>query len=219
MHYNYLLAEENPFHTWFNIFDNRTHPKNWVKIITNLTFFPTESWEDNVGHRFVKMHDLIRDTALKITRERHPRFMVKAGVGLMEIPVEQEWTEDMDKFSLMMNNINEIPCVHLQGVRVFQLWFWNIIGLQIHSLSTCMHFSFLICPGIEILRSCQIPYWTWRISLHCCLDSERTSHTCLHWESLMHCGSWTLVGHVLKYLSRCSVNPRMSGEVTKWDNR
>ncbi|GFS39160.1 hypothetical protein Acr_00g0061400 [Actinidia rufa] len=54
------------------------------------------------------------DMALKITREGHPRFMVKAGVGLMEIPAEQEWTEDLDKFSLMMNNINEIPCVHLQ---------------------------------------------------------------------------------------------------------
>ncbi|GFZ04802.1 hypothetical protein Acr_17g0003740 [Actinidia rufa] len=59
--------------------------------------------------RSVKMHDLMRDMALKITKEGHPRFMVKAGVGLKDIPAEQEWTEGLDKVSLMDNCIEEIP--------------------------------------------------------------------------------------------------------------
>ncbi|CAI9760444.1 unnamed protein product [Fraxinus pennsylvanica] len=50
----------------------------------------------------VKMHDLIRDMALKITKDN---CMVKAGLQLKEIPEEQEWKEDLDKVSLMRNNI------------------------------------------------------------------------------------------------------------------
>ncbi|KAL2531061.1 putative disease resistance protein [Forsythia ovata] len=45
----------------------------------------------------VKMHDLIRDMALGITK-RNRRYMVKAGLNLREIPAVQEWTEDLDKF-------------------------------------------------------------------------------------------------------------------------
>ncbi|GFZ04800.1 hypothetical protein Acr_17g0003720 [Actinidia rufa] len=56
-----------------------------------------------------EMHDLIRDMALKITKAGHPRFMVKAGVGLKDIPAECEWTEDLDMVSLMDNCIEEIP--------------------------------------------------------------------------------------------------------------
>ncbi|CAA2950215.1 probable disease resistance At4g27220 [Olea europaea subsp. europaea] len=56
----------------------------------------------------VKMHDLIRDMALKITKDN---CMVKAGLQLNEIPEEQEWKEDFDKVSLMRNNIQEISSV------------------------------------------------------------------------------------------------------------
>ncbi|KAL2531044.1 putative disease resistance protein [Forsythia ovata] len=55
----------------------------------------------------VKMHDLIRDMALGITKH-NPRYMVKAGLNLREIPDVQEWTEDLDKISLMKNSIEEI---------------------------------------------------------------------------------------------------------------
>ncbi|GFZ04838.1 hypothetical protein Acr_17g0004100 [Actinidia rufa] len=62
--------------------------------------------------RCVKTHDLMRAMALKITKAGHPRFMVNAGVGLKDIPPEQEWTEDLDKVSLMGNGIEEIPFGH-----------------------------------------------------------------------------------------------------------
>ncbi|KAL8166176.1 hypothetical protein V2J09_007675 [Rumex salicifolius] len=57
---------------------------------------------------FVKMHDLIRDMAIKISRERH-HSMIKAGMQLREVPCLQEWTEKMSKVSLVSNKITEIP--------------------------------------------------------------------------------------------------------------
>ncbi|KAG8502353.1 hypothetical protein CXB51_000293 [Gossypium anomalum] len=59
----------------------------------------------------VKMHDVMRDTALYI-KSSGPRFMVKSGIGLKELPSKQEWGEDLEKVSFMMNNVSEIP-LHL----------------------------------------------------------------------------------------------------------
>ncbi|CAA3018878.1 probable disease resistance At5g63020 [Olea europaea subsp. europaea] len=56
----------------------------------------------------VKMHDLIRDVALKITKDD---YMVKAGLQLKEIPEEQEWKEGLVKVSLMWNRIEGISRV------------------------------------------------------------------------------------------------------------
>ncbi|GLT83868.1 hypothetical protein SLE2022_021350 [Rubroshorea leprosula] len=53
----------------------------------------------------IKMHDVVRDMALRIG----PQFMVKAGMGLTEIPDEHEWTENLEKVSLMENQISDIP--------------------------------------------------------------------------------------------------------------
>ncbi|KAJ0007193.1 hypothetical protein Pint_30409 [Pistacia integerrima] len=58
--------------------------------------------------RCVKMHDLIREMALDIT-SKSPLFMVKAGEKLQELPREQEWKENLEKASLMRNNISKIP--------------------------------------------------------------------------------------------------------------
>ncbi|KAJ0074726.1 hypothetical protein Patl1_34799 [Pistacia atlantica] len=58
--------------------------------------------------RCVKMYDLIREMALYIT-SMSPLFMVKAGEKLRELPREQEWKENLEKASLMMNDILEIP--------------------------------------------------------------------------------------------------------------
>ncbi|KAL2531080.1 putative disease resistance protein [Forsythia ovata] len=52
------------------------------------------------------MHDLIRDMALTITKH-NPRYMVKLGLELTEIPKIQNWTEDLDKVSLMDNSIHD----------------------------------------------------------------------------------------------------------------
>ncbi|MCD7468908.1 hypothetical protein HAX54_007461 [Datura stramonium] len=67
-----------------------------------------ESGIDSEGNQYVKMHNLIRDMALRITNE-NPMFMVKAGVQLNDVPKEDEWLQNLDKVSLMRNNIAEIP--------------------------------------------------------------------------------------------------------------
>ncbi|KAJ0045643.1 hypothetical protein Pint_04465 [Pistacia integerrima] len=54
----------------------------------------------------VKMHDLVRDMAVHITSQS-PRYLVKAGMQLRELPTEHEWTEDLQKVSLMRNNISK----------------------------------------------------------------------------------------------------------------
>ncbi|KAA3472438.1 putative disease resistance protein [Gossypium australe] len=64
-------------------------------------FFETED------ERCVKMHDLVRDMALHITSAK-PRFFVKAGMGLRGPPNVQEWSEDLEKVSLMRNRELEV---------------------------------------------------------------------------------------------------------------
>ncbi|KAB2063507.1 hypothetical protein ES319_A10G220800v1 [Gossypium barbadense] len=54
----------------------------------------------------IKMHDLVRDMALHITRKR---FLVKAGMQLEELPNEEEWGKDLETVSLMHNSISTIP--------------------------------------------------------------------------------------------------------------
>ncbi|KAH7690214.1 NB-ARC-containing protein [Dioscorea alata] len=52
--------------------------------------------------KYVRMHDLIRDLAINITKEQ---FMVKAGLQLKESPKEEEWVESLERVSLMRNYI------------------------------------------------------------------------------------------------------------------
>ncbi|GLT96091.1 hypothetical protein SLE2022_137380 [Rubroshorea leprosula] len=56
----------------------------------------------------VRMHDLIRDMALDITRTS-PRFLVEAGKSLTELPEKVKCTEDVEKVSVMFNQIEDIP--------------------------------------------------------------------------------------------------------------
>ncbi|XVE50280.1 hypothetical protein DITRI_Ditri01bG0149700 [Diplodiscus trichospermus] len=63
---------------------------------------------ENVKIGFVKLHDLVRDMALRITRVK-PRFLARAGTQLKEIPNVEEWTEDLEKVSLMANKQLQIP--------------------------------------------------------------------------------------------------------------
>ncbi|XP_022764175.1 probable disease resistance protein At1g61300 [Durio zibethinus] len=58
--------------------------------------------------RAVKLHDIVRDMALRITSAR-PRFLVRAGLQLKEIPNVREWNEDLEKVSLMLNWGLQIP--------------------------------------------------------------------------------------------------------------
>ncbi|GKV32630.1 hypothetical protein SLEP1_g41224 [Rubroshorea leprosula] len=56
----------------------------------------------------VRMHDLIRDMALHITKTS-PRFLVEAGKALKELPEKVNCAEGVQKVSLMCNYIKEIP--------------------------------------------------------------------------------------------------------------
>ncbi|XP_058073196.1 disease resistance protein At4g27190-like [Magnolia sinica] len=79
---------------------NRGH-----KILSELKYASMlEGGVDEYNVEYVKMHELVRDLAIDITRSR-PRFMIKAGVELKESPQEQEWAEDAERISLMQNSI------------------------------------------------------------------------------------------------------------------
>ncbi|CAO2835713.1 unnamed protein product [Amaranthus hypochondriacus] len=57
----------------------------------------------------VKMHDLVRDMAISITK-CHPRFIAKSGQQLQEVPEQALWRKDLEKVSLSYNRIHKIPC-------------------------------------------------------------------------------------------------------------
>ncbi|GKU91021.1 hypothetical protein SLEP1_g4951 [Rubroshorea leprosula] len=68
-----------------------------------------EKHQGEVREREVrKMHDVVRDMAIK-SIGRRVGHMVKAGIKLTEIPNEHEWAIDLNKVSLMDNDILEIP--------------------------------------------------------------------------------------------------------------
>ncbi|KAK2631075.1 hypothetical protein EUGRSUZ_L03446 [Eucalyptus grandis] len=61
---------------------------------------------------YLKMHDLVRDMAIKMLGSR---CMVKAGLGLSTLPAQEEWVKDLEKVSLIKNSIEEIPAARQQS--------------------------------------------------------------------------------------------------------
>ncbi|KAL3736192.1 hypothetical protein ACJRO7_025187 [Eucalyptus globulus] len=61
---------------------------------------------------FLKMHDLVRDMAIKTMGSR---CMVKSGLGLRTLPAQEEWVKDLEKVSLIGNLIKEIPATRQQS--------------------------------------------------------------------------------------------------------
>jgi disease resistance protein RPS2 len=66
-----------------------------------------ESFTEELGVQCLRMHDLIRDMALRIASSS-PRFMVKAGVKQESVP-DEDWPEDLEKISFMYSQIRELP--------------------------------------------------------------------------------------------------------------
>ncbi|XP_074319420.1 disease resistance protein UNI-like [Silene latifolia] len=62
---------------------------------------------EKVNNVCVKMHNLIRDMAIRITKVM-PRFMIASGAELKRIPSGNRWGVDLDKVSLMHNSLSEI---------------------------------------------------------------------------------------------------------------
>ncbi|GKV27439.1 hypothetical protein SLEP1_g36611 [Rubroshorea leprosula] len=124
----------------------------------------------------VKMHDVVRDMALRIKSTGPGWFMVKAGMRLTEIPNEDEWNGDLNKVSLMKNEISYIPqnmspkCLMLStlilegnnGLRqISECFLANMPQLKFLDLSR---------TGIEVLPNsiCNLEYLTALILRKCC---------------------------------------------------
>ncbi|XVF78196.1 hypothetical protein PTKIN_Ptkin14bG0110700 [Pterospermum kingtungense] len=75
------------------------------KLINSCLVETTFDYRNKVK---VKLHDVARDMALRITSVR-PRFLVRAGMQLEEIPDVQLWKQDLEKASLMDNRGVLIP--------------------------------------------------------------------------------------------------------------
>ncbi|PRQ23174.1 putative P-loop containing nucleoside triphosphate hydrolase, leucine-rich repeat domain, L [Rosa chinensis] len=67
---------------------------------------------DNVdvdgGVECVKMHDLIRDMAIGIT-SMSPRFIISAGIGVEKASLGEEGIEDVERISMMYNELKCLP--------------------------------------------------------------------------------------------------------------
>ncbi|GLT40713.1 hypothetical protein SLA2020_148260 [Shorea laevis] len=92
------------------------------------------------------MHDLVRDMALQITRTS-PRFMVEAGEALTKLPEKGKWTEDLEKVSLMRNEIEEISSSILSS----KCTMTHNFVLSHNNLSTISESVFEHMPALKIL--------------------------------------------------------------------
>eukprot|EP00258_Populus_trichocarpa_P032277 XP_024448296.1 probable disease resistance protein At4g27220 isoform X5 [Populus trichocarpa] len=64
---------------------------------------------DTESDEHVKMHDLVRDVAIRIASSKEYGFMVKAGIGLKEWPTSIKRFEACETISLMGNKLTELP--------------------------------------------------------------------------------------------------------------
>jgi len=92
-----------------------------------------EGSRDDENYRYVKMHDLIRDMAVKIMKESGSD-MVQAGAQLTELPDERCWREELLRVSLMENRIENIPtdfsplCLRLSTLLLCRNYKLNLVG-------------------------------------------------------------------------------------------
>ncbi|KAL3748392.1 hypothetical protein ACJRO7_009607 [Eucalyptus globulus] len=157
-----------------------TREKQYNRGLTILNKLETVCLLEDHGWE-MKMHDLIRDMALRIMSGIS---LVKAGKRLRTIPSEEYWTDALEKVSLMENEIREFPlnvslnCPKLSTLLLnTNLWYDVVIpdsffkqlwGLKILNLSQCElrelpdSISDLVNLRALLLRNCselrRIPY-------------------------------------------------------------
>ncbi|PPS05624.1 hypothetical protein GOBAR_AA15023 [Gossypium barbadense] len=119
----------------------------------------------------IKMHDLVRDMALHITRKR---FLVKAGMQLEEVPNMEEWGEDLEKFGetvLLLRgcwNLRSLPCLSkLQALKKLDLGGSGIekipqglemlVNLRYLNLKRTIRLTGI--PTGTLSKLCRLQYW------------------------------------------------------------
>ncbi|KAM3215922.1 hypothetical protein P3L10_025362 [Capsicum annuum] len=73
------------------------------KLVKLCLLEATDDW----GVETVRMHDLLREMALRITTDK-PRYLVRVGIGSLVLE-EQDWGFDLDRASFYDSNIKRIP--------------------------------------------------------------------------------------------------------------
>jgi len=101
---------------------------------------------DTESDEHVKMHDLVRDVAIRIASSKEYGLMVKAGIGLKEWPMSIKSFEAFTTISLMGNKLTELPegleCPHLKvlllelddGMNVPEKFFEGMKEIEVLSL-------------------------------------------------------------------------------------
>ncbi|GKV32569.1 hypothetical protein SLEP1_g41164 [Rubroshorea leprosula] len=112
------------------------------KLVDNCLLESNKVFE----HDCVRMHDLVRDMALQITKTS-PRFMIEAGKALTKLPEKGKWTEELEKVSLMWNRIEEIPSSILSS----KCTSLTTLLLSHNNLSTISESVFEHMPSLKIL--------------------------------------------------------------------
>ncbi|KAK1570883.1 hypothetical protein Q3G72_008548 [Acer saccharum] len=102
---------------------------------------------DNEGISCVKLHDVVRDMIIKYITNKSPRFMVKAGMKLDELPSGKKWKENLDKVSLMNNYVREIPSSLSPNCQILSTLF-----LQGNPLESIPESFFSHMHGLKILN-------------------------------------------------------------------
>lgn len=73
-----------------------------INELKNACLLETVFNENNI--ECVKMHDMVRDMAVDIARGQN-RFLVRPGIGLNRPVQGEEWSDNLERVSLMKNNI------------------------------------------------------------------------------------------------------------------
>ncbi|KAE8674460.1 Detected protein of confused Function [Hibiscus syriacus] len=141
------------------------------RLISNCLL---EVFTERGNGRHVKMHDLLRDMALRIAESR---FLVIAGTMLEKAPDVQEWSMNLEKVSLMRNRRLYIPLemsppkcprlttLLLSGCDIESIpegFFKHMDALKVLDLSgnpiECLSISLSKCPGLTtlVLSGCDI---------------------------------------------------------------
>lgn len=124
-------------------------------------------------HDHVRMHDLVRAMALKITEGKY--MVITGNCSLKKVPTREEWNWNLEKVSLSCNSIKEIPprmspnCPKLSTLLfnnnplqfIPDTFFLQIPGLSILDLSRTNMMelphaiSDLVCLKALLLKECQ----------------------------------------------------------------